>query len=91
MVPLRNLAIGVLPACGHTSGEGDDVVEARPVAVAGVHGEGRQGSASARGEDVELVALRVGENRPRDVALAYVGGRGAEILEARDQVCLMRR
>jgi hypothetical protein len=33
-------------------GEGDDVVEARPVAVPGVHGEGRQGSALAWGEPV---------------------------------------
>jgi len=30
---------------------------------------------SKRGEDAELVAFRVGEDRPRDVALAYVGGR----------------
>ena len=33
---------------------------------------------SARGEDVELVALRVGQARPRDVALAEVDVGGAE-------------
>jgi hypothetical protein len=49
---------------GPVSGEGGDVVEVRPVAVAGVHGEGRQGSASQRCEDVEFVALRVGQDRP---------------------------
>src|SRR5262245_61774038 len=32
-------------------------------------GTQERGSASARGEDVELVALRVGQTRPRDVAL----------------------
>src|SRR6266700_995717 len=37
-----------------------------------------RGSASARGEDVELVALRVGQARPRDVALADVDVGGAE-------------
>src|SRR5258707_12049948 len=37
-----------------------------------------RGAASARGEDVELVALRVGEARPRDVALAEVDVGGAE-------------
>jgi hypothetical protein len=36
------------------------------------------GFASARGEDVELVALRVGEARPRDIALAEVDVGGAE-------------
>ena len=41
-------------------------------------------AASARGEDVEFVALRVARDRPRDVALAHVGGRRAEILQARD-------
>jgi hypothetical protein len=37
--------------------------------------------ASERGEDAELVAFRVGEDRPRDVALAHVGGRRAESLQ----------
>ncbi len=37
-----------------------------------------RGSASARGEDVELVALRVGQARPRDVAVAEVDAGGAE-------------
>src|ERR1039458_3937477 len=37
-----------------------------------------RGSASARGEDAELVALRVGQDRPRDVALAEVDVGGAE-------------
>src|SRR6266568_1624334 len=37
-----------------------------------------RGSASARGEDVELVALRVGQARPRHVALAEVDVGGAE-------------
>jgi hypothetical protein len=40
-------------------------------------------------QHVELVALRVGEDRPRDVALAHVGGRCAEFLKARDEVRLM--
>lgn len=33
---------------------------------------------SGRGEDAELVALRIGEARPRNVALAEVDVRGAE-------------
>jgi hypothetical protein len=37
-----------------------------------------RGSVSARGKDVELVALRVGQARPRDVALAEVEVGGAE-------------
>src|SRR3984957_3563763 len=37
-----------------------------------------RGSASTRGENVELVALRVGQARPRDVALAEVDVGGAE-------------
>src|SRR6266702_5779147 len=37
-----------------------------------------RGSASARGEDVELVASGVGQARPRDVALAKVDVGGAE-------------
>jgi len=49
-----------------------------PAAIAGGHGEGRQGSASAPGEDAELVALRVGQDRPRHVALADVDVGGAE-------------
>ncbi len=43
------------------------------------------------GEDAELVALRVGEDHPRHVALADVGGRRTEILKARDQLRLMGR
>jgi hypothetical protein len=43
----------------------------------------------ARLQHAEHVALRVGQHRPRDVALAYVGGRRTEILKARDQLCLM--
>src|SRR4051795_1013369 len=39
---------------------------------------GVSGSASARREDVELVALRVGQARPRHVALAEVNVGGAE-------------
>ena len=39
----------------------------------------------------ELVTLRVGEDRPRDVALAHVCGRRAKILQARDQVRLVGR
>ena len=50
-----------------------------------------KGSASAGGEDAELVALRVGQNRPWDVALAHIGGRRTEILQARDQLRLMGR
>src|SRR4029077_2628077 len=53
----------------------------RLVAVPAVHGEGRQGSASAWGEDVELVTLRVGQARPRHVALADVDAGGAESLQ----------
>src|SRR6185437_15985024 len=41
----------------------------------------RQGSASAWGEDVELVTLRVGQARPRHVALADVDAGGAESLQ----------
>ena len=37
-----------------------------------------EGSGSARDEDVEFVALRVGQTRPRDVALAEVDLGGAE-------------
>src|ERR1700733_15015144 len=37
-----------------------------------------RGSASTRGENVELVALRVGQARPRYVALAEVDVGGAE-------------
>src|SRR5258708_38724992 len=37
-----------------------------------------RGSAAARGEDAEFVALRVGQDRPRDVALAEVDVGGAE-------------
>jgi hypothetical protein len=48
-----------------------------------------KGSASARGEDAELVVFRVGQDPPRDVTLAYVGGRRTEIQEACDQVRLM--
>src|SRR5829696_5789122 len=39
----------------------------------------------------EQVALRVGQDRPRHVALAYVGGRRTELLQARDQLRLMGR
>jgi hypothetical protein len=45
-----------------------------------------------RREDVEFVAFWVGEARPRHVvALADVGGRRTEILEACEQVRLMGR
>jgi hypothetical protein len=37
------------------------------------------------------VALRVGEDRPRHVALAQMGGRRTESLEARDQLRLLGR
>jgi hypothetical protein len=48
-----------------------------------------KGSASARGEDAELVVFRVGQELPRDVTMAHVGGRRTEIQEACDQVRLM--
>ena len=44
-----------------------------------------------RVQHAELVALRVGHDRPWDVALAYVGECRAEILQARDQLRLMGR
>jgi hypothetical protein len=42
-------------------------------------------------QHAELVALRVGEDRPRYFALAHVGGRRAKSPEARDQLRLMGR
>src|SRR5690349_4957078 len=42
-------------------------------------------------QHAELVAFRVGEDRPRDVALAHVDRRRAEVFETRDQVRLMGR
>lgn len=59
----------VLP--GPLSGEGDGVVKARPAAVPGVHGEGRQGSASARAVRTQnSLPTGAGEARPRHIALA---------------------
>ncbi|OLT29438.1 hypothetical protein BJF79_40870 [Actinomadura sp. CNU-125] len=40
-------------------------------------------------QHAEHVALRVGQDRPGDVALAHVGGRRAEILQARDQLSVV--
>src|SRR4029453_19677741 len=40
--------------------------------------ERMKGFGSAWGEEAELVAFRVGEDRPRDIALAEVDGGGAE-------------
>lgn len=48
-----------------------------------------EGSASARGEDAELVVFLVGQDPPPDVALAHGGGRRTEIQEAWDQVSLV--
>jgi mRNA interferase MazF len=45
-----------------------------------------RGSASARGEDVELAALRVGQAHPRDVALAEVDVGSAECSQL-DHLC----
>lgn len=46
---------------------------------------------SGRGEDTELVALRVGEDRPRHVALAHVDRCRTESLQGRDQLRLTGR